>query len=108
MRPMTTGIGKKISSMFKPQFTLSIMHIFIIIIVLRFDLAIDIPAEMGDLTTYRATLGHKANWSPDPNAKVTLFTAHPVLGVIMSVVALKDIPAGEEVTIKKNEALYKP
>ena len=78
------------------------------IIILRFDLAIDIPPEMGDLTTYRATLGHKANWSPEPNAKVTLFTAHPVLGVIMSVVAVRDIAAGEEVTIIKDDSLYQP
>ena len=75
-------------------------------LIYRFDLAIDIPAEMGDLASYRATLGHKANWSPEPNAKVTLFTAHPVLGVIMSLVAEKDIPAGEEVTIIKDESLY--
>ena len=74
----------------------------------RFDLAIDIPVEMGDLDSYRATLGHKANTSPEPNAKVTLFTAHPVLGVIMSLVAEKNIPAGEEVTIKKDESLYQP
>ena len=79
---------------------------FFIFLIHRFDLAIDIPAEMGDLASYRATLGHKANWSPEPNAKVTVFTAHPVLGVIMSLVAEKDIPAGEEVTIIKDESLY--
>ena len=68
----------------------------------------DIPPDMGDLTSYRATLGHKANWSTEPNARVTLFTAHPVLGVIMSLVAERDINTGEEVTIIKDESLYKP
>ena len=38
------------------------------------------------------------NHSPGANAKYTVFTAHPVLGVIMAVVAVRDIQAGEEVT----------
>ena len=46
---------------------------------------------------YRATLGHKANHSFRPNAKYDLFSAHPVLGLIMGIRALVDIPAGVEV-----------
>ena len=45
-----------------------------------------------------------------------LFSVHPVLGVIMSLIAIKDIPANEEVTcflklgggpfLVKNQAAY--
>ena len=39
----------------------------------------------------------QANHSFRKNAEYTLYTAHPVLGSIMSVVALKDLKAGSEV-----------
>ena len=60
----------------------------------------DIPQEFGPLARFRASLGHKANHGFRFNAQYTLFSAHPVLGSIMAVVATRDLPAGAEVLCK--------
>ena len=58
---------------------------------------IDIPPEANTVKTYSATLGHKSNHNFNNNAEFKRFNLHPVLGLIMSVVAVKDIPKGGEV-----------
>ena len=58
---------------------------------------IDIPPEANTVETYSATLGHKSNHNFNNNAEFKRFNLHPVLGLIMSVVAIKDIPKGAEV-----------
>jgi len=64
------------------------------------NLCIDIPPEMGnDVNKYNATLGHKVNHSFTPNSEFVLFTAHPVLGTIMALTALKDMPAMVEISV---------
>jgi len=64
------------------------------------NLCIDIPPEMGnDVNRYNATLGHKVNHSFKPNSEFVLFTAHPVLGTIMALTALEDMPAMVEVSV---------
>jgi len=61
---------------------------------------LDLPPELGnDVAKYNATLGHKLNHSFEPNVEFYLFSVHPVLGTIMSLSALEDIPAGSELTV---------
>ena len=54
---------------------------------------VTLPPQFGSLAAYSATLGHKANHRPPPrnNAIYLPFSVHPVLGRVMSVVALRDI-----------------
>lgn len=64
------------------------------------NLCIDIPPEMGnDVNRYNATLGHKVNHSFQPNSEFVLFAAHPVLGTIMALTALEDLPARMEISV---------
>jgi len=64
------------------------------------DLCIDVPPELGnDVNRYNATLGHKVNHSFEPNSEFELFPCHPVLGTIMSLVALDNIKVGQEITV---------
>ena len=60
---------------------------------LPFRAVVDLPPQAGSLAAYSATLGHKANHRPPPrnNAIYLPFSVHPVLGRVMSVVALRDI-----------------
>ena len=58
---------------------------------------IDLPPEYGTLDKYRATLGHKSNHNRRNNAIFHRYNLHPELGQIMSLVAVKDIPEGEEI-----------
>ena len=69
----------------------------------------DLPAEYSSLENYRATLAHKSNHMRRNNARFNRFNLHPVLGYIMAIVAIKDIPAGKEVFTNYgyNEAVYK-
>jgi len=61
---------------------------------------LDLPPELGNnVAKYNATLGHKLNHSFEPNVEFYLFSVHPVLGTIMSLSALEDIPAGTELTV---------
>jgi len=64
------------------------------------NLCIDIPPEIGnDVNRYNATLGHKVNHSFKPNAEFVLFTAHPVLGTIMGLTAIEDLPSLTEISV---------
>jgi len=64
------------------------------------NLCIDVPPEMGNnVNKYNATLGHKVNHSFQPNSEFVLFSAHPVLGTIMALTALDDMPAMVEVSV---------
>jgi len=64
------------------------------------NLCIDLPPELGnDISRYNATLSHKANHDFDPNSEFILFPVHPVLGTIMGLAAIKDIPRDSEVTV---------
>lgn len=64
------------------------------------NLCIDLPPALGnDVNSYNATLGHKVNHSFEPNAEFVLYSAHPVLGTIMSLAAIQDIPAHHEISV---------
>ena len=64
------------------------------------DYCLDLPPHLGnDLSKYNATLGHKLNHSFEPNTEFLLYSVHPLLGTIMSLSALEDIPAGTELTV---------
>ncbi len=62
------------------------------------DVDLDIPDEAKSVQAYRATLGHKANHSFEPNAEWTVFE-HPRFGLIRAIAALKDIQEGEEILV---------
>ena len=83
------------------------------------DLCVSLPPEYSSLGSYRATLGHKVNHADEGevrrraksinvkfeskdamlqnNARFSVYTAHPVLGTVMAVVATRSISRGEEV-----------
>ena len=64
------------------------------------NLCIDLPPEIGnDVDKYNATLGHKTNHSFEPNTEMHTFLIHPILGKTNILLAVKDIPAGTEVTV---------
>ena len=64
------------------------------------NLCIELPPHDGqDLSKYRATLGHKANHSFEPNTFLQICWAHPVLGTINMLVAAHKIPAGTEISL---------
>jgi len=64
------------------------------------NLCIDLPPDLGnDVNKYNATLGHKVNHSFAPSSEFVLFSAHPVLGTIMSLAAIQDIKQHEEITV---------
>ena len=64
----------------------------------------DIPVDMRNLTSYRATLAHKINHSFDPNCEFWEVT-HPVFGYIPCVRALYDLDGGIELTVHYNYML---
>jgi histone-lysine N-methyltransferase SETD7 len=62
------------------------------------DCAIDVPLDFASTDTYRATVGHKANHSFEPNAKyVQVF--HPRFGHIKGIRAVRAIRPREEVLV---------
>ena len=64
------------------------------------NLCITLPLEAGnDVSKYNATLGHKANHGFEPNTKFHIFSVHPILGKTKMLVAMKEIPAGSEITV---------
>jgi len=65
----------------------------------KLDVAVDLPPDFAPLEKYSATLGHKAQHSFRNNAIFNEFTAHPLLGYTMCLLAIKDIPAGSEVFV---------
>ena len=64
-------------------------------------LDLDIYAEHMSTTNYRATLAHKTCHSFTPNSGFAQFW-HPRFGLIMSIVANRDIRAGEEIFVSYN------
>jgi len=62
------------------------------------DFDIDIPEDMRNVTSYCASLAHKANHSFAPNCRWGRVD-HPRFGMISSLVAKQDILPGEEVTV---------
>jgi histone-lysine N-methyltransferase SETD7 len=62
------------------------------------DTVIDVPPPFDTVARYCASLGHKANHAPVHNAKYAP-AWHPRFGCIKRVVAIRDIEAGEEVTV---------
>ena len=65
------------------------------------DLDLDILPEHISTTNYRATLAHKTSTSFTPNCHFAQFW-HPRFGLIMSIVADRDIMAGEEIFVCYN------
>ena len=62
------------------------------------DCAIDVPCHMASTDVYRATIGHKANHSFEPNAEyVQVF--HPRFGHIKGIRALRPILPHTEVLV---------
>lgn len=51
-----------------------------------------------DVSIMRCTLGHKANHSDRPNAEFD-WTEHPRFGSIRTIVTIRAIEAGEEITV---------
>ncbi len=74
-------------------------------IALTGDVCLDIPRGKENLSTYTATLGHKACHSFTPNAGFCELH-HPRFGSIMSVVAKRDIARGEEVLVSYNYSIH--
>ncbi len=60
-------------------------------------LDLDVPQDMSSVTSYCATLGHKANHAFVPNARFVQLE-HPRFGLIVAVRAVRDIKEGEEVS----------
>jgi len=58
----------------------------------------NIPDNLVDLGRYRATLGHKVNHSFAPNCEEWFFE-HPRFGLIPCERTLRDVAAGEELTL---------
>ena len=65
---------------------------------------LDILPGQESLSVYSASLGHKINNSFSNNCRFTQFW-HPRFGNIMSVVAVDDISAGEELSVCYNYKL---
>ena len=64
---------------------------------MKLNTIVNVPPDSSVISRYRATLGHKANHSFRRNAKYALYSAHPVLGCVMGIRAVRTIPAGAEV-----------
>ena len=70
---------------------------YLIALDLQHDL--DMPPEIGKNTTkYQATLGHKVNHWFEPNCYFG-WAVHPRLGRIRSIVTLREVKKGEELTV---------
>jgi len=70
------------------------------------DLDIDIRKEHVSLANYRATLSHKTCHSFSPNSHFAQLW-HPRFGLIMSIVANRDLEPGEEVFVSYNYDIQK-
>jgi len=69
------------------------------------DFDIDIPEDMRSVTSYSASLAHKANHSFAANCRWGRID-HPRFGMISSLVAKQDILPGEEVTVNYRLPLH--
>ena len=65
---------------------------------------IDIPPEYISTKVYKATCAHKCNHSFTPNAKFALFD-HPRFGAVPSILTIKEIKAGDEITVSYDYAM---
>ena len=75
-------------------------------ISLEKDVDLDIPSQHIPVTNYRATLGHKVCHSFINNSWFSPIW-HPRFGQVMSVVASRDIMAGEEILVSYNYMIAK-
>lgn len=64
---------------------------------LREDLVLDVPQEHRE--QYMVTSGHKANHKFEENNGVLVTAFHPLLGKVGAVLVIKDLEAGDEVTL---------
>jgi len=62
------------------------------------EIVLDVPPHLSSATTFRATLGHKANHAADNNAEFE-FCQHPRFGDIKCLRTTRALAAGEEVTV---------
>jgi len=69
------------------------------------DTDLDIPESLRSLSTYCATLAHKANHSFTPNCRWGRVD-HPRFGCIISLVALRNCSPGEEMTVNYRLPLH--
>lgn len=67
-------------------------------ISLNDDVVIDVPKEWNDIHKYNASLGHKANHSPNNNAKYDKYN-HPRFGEIKSIRTISKVHKNEEITV---------
>ena len=73
---------------------------------LHSDFCLDIPLRYRSIVNYRTTLGHKVNHKFDEEANCEFFVVkHPLFGVIVGLVATKEIRRGEELFA---DYLYSP
>jgi len=70
------------------------------------EIDLDIGKKEESLSNYRATLAHKCCHSFKPNSHFAQFW-HPMYGLVMSIVATRDLVAGEEIFVSYNYALEK-
>lgn len=61
-------------------------------------IVIDVPENLSDTNIYRASLGHKANHSFTPNCMYDPYN-HPRFGLIKSIRTIRNVLAGEELTV---------
>ena len=57
---------------------------------------IDVPSNAQSLDSYRASLGHKANHSFNPNSEYSV-AEHPVFGLIVCIKSIKKLSKEEEI-----------
>ena len=70
------------------------------------DILLDIPEGYRSVEDYRTTLGHNVNHMFDEHTNVEFdFVDHPVFGVIVCLLAIKDIEVEEELFVNYNEPL---
>ena len=70
------------------------------------EMELDIPDPYRSVEEYRTTLGHKVNHQFDPRTNVEFDTVHhPVFGVIVCLIASKDIEVDEELFVNYHYGL---
>ena len=70
---------------------------------------LDVPEGYRSVEAYRTTFGHKVNHKFDDHANVEFdFVDHPVFGVIICLLAIRDIDLDEELFVNYNYNDYAP
>ncbi|XP_023347759.1 histone-lysine N-methyltransferase SETD7 isoform X2 [Eurytemora carolleeae] len=67
-------------------------------IELDYQISLDVPDQFTSISSYNATLGHKACHSFNPNSYFSQ-VYHPRFGEIISLIAYRDILEGEEILV---------